>query len=170
MVWKQGRVVTACVNSVEEHGYTVDLGVEGVSGFLSNSDAQPLLNHVSPLARPAWVIIFFGKSRLVLNCSSSLLIFFFVFLFFWAQLSQKRLVKGQPLQCLVQSAGKRASRTATIVVDPELVARSLFTHKLVEMQTLSAGQRVNLQVAAQSAEGLIGTFWGLTVRWPRAAG
>lgn len=37
---KQGFTITGSVKAVEDHGYTIDLGVTGVAGFLSFKDAQ----------------------------------------------------------------------------------------------------------------------------------
>ncbi|EGD79227.1 hypothetical protein PTSG_12966 [Salpingoeca rosetta] len=38
----KGRVVAACVKSIEEHGYVLDLGVGHATGFLSTNNAKPL--------------------------------------------------------------------------------------------------------------------------------
>ena len=38
------QVLSGCVSSCEDHGYTVDLGVAGVQAFLSTTDAQEYMD------------------------------------------------------------------------------------------------------------------------------
>ncbi|XP_071503484.1 LOW QUALITY PROTEIN: protein RRP5 homolog [Diadema antillarum] len=40
---KAGMVINGCVTSIEDHGYTVDLGVRGTKAFLSKQDAKKLV-------------------------------------------------------------------------------------------------------------------------------
>ncbi len=66
--------------------------------------------------------------------------------------------------CLIKPVGKKVGRTVQVTVDPEAVSAALLTNKVLELPSLTAGQRVTARVVSQTADGLVVSFLGFMVR------
>jgi len=53
-VGKLLQVLTGCVSSCEDHGYVIDIGVKGITAFLSSKDAK---EYVSVYGEGLWSVL-----------------------------------------------------------------------------------------------------------------
>lgn len=159
----KGLLLAACVISAEEHGYTLDLGVGNLKGFLRKRQAQAYLaarraTAVADIAADAADEAVSGATTRSADGDED---------GDEAMDEADVLFPGQPLTVVLLAAPGGAGRAVKVSVSQDHVTSALQQSADLAMEALLAGQLVRAKVASHAPNGLELSFLGFTgtVHW-----